>query len=199
MSGDDMAIRLAFFDMDGTVFESFIDWSNIKKELGLDKRNILKEIYQGQQVDHHRLTLLEKYEKENTLKTQPIPGIYEFVTFLKQQGLKLALITNNNKANTDYLLEKFQLEFHGVVTREAKLWKPDPDAFLHMMEVFSCSPEETISIGDSHYDIKASKRAKIANIFIKSDIEYDVETLDGVVFFQNYFELKEIIEYRFFL
>jgi HAD superfamily hydrolase (TIGR01509 family) len=199
MSGDNMAIRLAFFDMDGTIFESYMDWSSIKKELDLENRNILREIYQVQQVDHHRLKLLEKHEKENTLKTQPIPGIREFITFLKQQGLKLALITNNNKANTDYLLEKFQLEFHEVVTREAKLWKPNPDAFLYMMEVFSCSPEETISIGDSHYDIKASKRANIANIFIKSDILNNGETVDDVVYFQHYFELKKIIEYRFFL
>ncbi len=194
-----MAIRLAFFDMDGTIFESYMDWSNIKKELDLENRNILREIYQVQQVDHQRLKLLEKHEKENTLKTQPIRGIPEFVTFLKQQGLKLVLITNNNKANTDYLLEKFHLEFHRVVTREARLWKPDPDAFLYMMEVLSCSPEETISIGDSHYDIEASKRANIANIYIKSDITNDVKTLDDVVYFQHYFELKKIIEYRFFL
>lgn len=194
-----MAIKLAFFDMDGTVFESYLNWSNIKKELDVENRNILREIYQVQQVDHRRLKLLEKHEKENTLKTQPFPGIHEFVTFLKQHGLTLVLITNNNKSNTDYLLKKFKLEFHGVVTREARLWKPDPDAFLYMMKVFSCSPEETISIGDSHYDIEASKRANIANIYIKSDKLNNSEALDDVVYFQHYFELKEIIEHCFFL
>ena len=30
--GGNMAIKLAFFDMDGTIFESYMDWPNIKTE-----------------------------------------------------------------------------------------------------------------------------------------------------------------------
>ena len=38
-------IKLAIFDMDGTVFESHLDWKKIKEILGVKSGNILKEIY----------------------------------------------------------------------------------------------------------------------------------------------------------
>ena len=39
-------IKLAIFDMDGTVFENYLDWLQIRKELDIKQGgNILKEIY----------------------------------------------------------------------------------------------------------------------------------------------------------
>lgn len=193
-----MSVKLVIFDMDGTVFESFLDWTRIKKELNLKNRNILRAIYRDRHVDYQKLALLEKYEKENTLKTRPIRGITEFLSFLRQKQVKVALVTNNSKSNTEYLLNKFKLEFHESVTREFGLWKPDPDAFLYLMNRFSSTAAETISIGDSPYDIEASKRADIPNIFIKNNPYKPIEPSTGTVLFHDYFELKEIIESRHF-
>jgi len=198
MTGADMSVKLVIFDMDGTVFESFLDWTRIKKELNLKNRNILRSVYRDSQVDHQKLALLEKYEKENTQKTRPIRGIAEFLSFLRQKQVKVALVTNNNKSNTEYLLNKFRLEFHESVTRESGLWKPDPDAFLYLMNRFSSTAAETISIGDSSYDIEASKRADIPYIFIINNPNKPIKPSIGTVVFQDYFELKGIIELRHF-
>ena len=191
-------IKLAIFDMDGTVFESYLDWKNIKKNLGLDNKNILKEIYHNNRIDYQRLHILEQYEKENTLKTKPIAGIKSFLDFLRSISGTLALTTNNNRENTRYLLYKFQLDFDTVITREMKLWKPDPDAFLYLMDTHNCQAHETISIGDSHYDIEASKNAEIANIFIKNSNSLKIDDQNNVVYFNDYFELKRIIQSKIF-
>ena len=124
-------IKLAVFDMDGTVFTSHLDWLKIREELNIPPGgNILKEIYNNNQVDKKRLEILESYEKENTLKTEPINGIPDFLFYLKKRNIATVLLTNNNRENTHYLLDKFDIEFDLVMTRELKLWKPDPDAFF---------------------------------------------------------------------
>jgi len=187
-------IKLAIFDMDGTVFESYLNWADIREELGIEN-NILKEIYKDDRVDHPRLEILENYELENTSKTRPVNGVSQYLHYLGEQKIKTALITNNNKKNTDYLLNKFNLQFDTVVTREMRLWKPDPDAFFHVMELYGCGPDEIVSIGDSHYDINASKAAGISAIFIIKKKAGSLPTVDdsGVVYFDDFNHLREIL------
>ena len=192
-------IKLAIFDMDGTVFESYLDWSRIKEELNINKKNgnILKEIYRENRVDYDRLQTLERYEEQNTLKTKPIKGIPVCLGYLEGRGIKTALITNNNRKNTDFLLKKFNLYFDTVVTREMRLWKPDPDAFFHVMKLYNCMADEVISIGDSHYDIKAPRAADISNIFIiiKETGPLPVSgDASNVIYFNDFFHLREILE-----
>jgi HAD superfamily hydrolase (TIGR01509 family) len=190
-------IKLAIFDMDGTVFKSYLDWLKIREELDIPPGgNILEEIYNDNRVDKKRLEILENYEKENTLKTEPISGISDFIIFLKRENIATALLTNNNRENTYYLLDKFHLDFDLVVTRELKLWKPDPEAFFYSMKKTSCTSEETISIGDSHYDVKASQRANVPYIFIiktPRSISLQKDNPD-IILFEDYLELKTIIK-----
>jgi HAD superfamily hydrolase (TIGR01509 family) len=191
-------IKLAIFDMDGTVFESHLDWLKIREELEIERGgDILKEIYRGDRVDRARLEILEKYERENTLKTKPIKGIGEFLRFLKGGGVTAVLVTNNNRDNTYFLLNQFGLTFDLVVTREMKLWKPDPDAFFYAMDLYRCKPGDTITIGDSHYDVKASRRAHVSHIFIiKSSRAIQMIGADtkDVIYFDDYIDLKAILE-----
>lgn len=185
--------------MDGTVFENYLDWLRIRKELDIKQGgNILKEIYKDGRVDTVRLELLEKYEADNTLKTKPIKGISECLCYLGTREIKTALITNNNKRNTDLLLDKFNLRFDTVITREMGLWKPDPDAFFYVMDLHNCAGEEVIAIGDSHYDVKASRAANISDVFIIKNENRGVPIDEnGVTFFYDFFHFKEILESRF--
>ena len=190
-------IRLAIFDMDGTIFESHLNWLNIREELQIPPGgNILKEIYKGDRVDHRRLEILEKYENENTLKTVPINGIPGFLVALKTGKVTTFLLTNNNRQNTFFLLEKYRLEFDLVITREMKLWKPDPDGFFYVMNRFMIDPGETVSIGDSPYDVEASRLAGIPHIFmIKTPRTRQMEAPD-ITLFDDYVDLKTIMKER---
>jgi len=190
-------IKVAIFDMDGTIFESYLNWREIRKELSIDEGgDILKEIFNGEQVDHHRLEILERYEKENTLKTRPLKGFSQFLSKLVNNKIFSALVTNNNRENTQYLLEKFQIAFDLVITREMKLWKPAPDALLYVMRYCSIHPDQAISLGDSLYDVKASQRAGISNIFIVENSHnrhlFSHEDKD-VTLFKDYHHLSDMI------
>ena len=189
-------IKLAIFDMDGTVFESYLNWLKIKEELKIEAGgNILQEIYRENRVDRERLEILENYEKENTLRTKPIRGVSDFLFYLKTGNISTVLATNNNRENTHFLLDKFNFEFDFVITREMKLWKPGPDAFLYAMEKYRCQPGETLCIGDSHYDVNASRKAGITDIFIIKNQGSSIPIDDaGVIYFEDYFDLKEILK-----
>ncbi len=192
-----MRDKLAIFDMDGTVFDTHLDWLKIREELNIPPGgNILAEIYRGNSVDKKRLEILEKYEKENTLKARPISGIAAFLLYLKQRKIHTALLTNNNKENTFFLLSKYHLDFDLVVTRETGLWKPEPGAFFFAMEKYGCQPEEAISIGDSHYDVQASHRAKVSKIFLIETPRTVILQREnpGIILFRDYVDLKGILE-----
>ncbi len=179
--------------MDGTVVESRLDWQEIRKQLNIKPgMTILKDIYQGDGVDEQRLALLENYEKENTLMVAPIAGIGEFLGLLGNAGITRTLITNNNRRNTDYLLEKYQLPFDLVITRELRLWKPEPDGFLYAMNHYGYRSFETISIGDSHYDIHASRAAQVTQIYIISPDNTHQPFETDIVYFRDYIHLKQI-------
>lgn len=191
-------IKLAIFDMDGTLFESRLDWKKIKEELNVkEEESILRTIYKDNKVDQARLDILERYEEENTLNTKPIAGVSDFMDFLKIHRIKAALVTNNTRKNCEFLLKKFNLVFDSVVSREMKLWKPLPDPLLYVMALFGCKKQETISIGDSLYDVKASRQAEIGDIFIIRSEKSIAFRDDGITLFGDYFELKNILERRY--
>jgi len=186
-------IKLAIFDMDGTVFESHLDWVKIRNLLGIpDGKSILQEIYRDNNTDHNRLKILEEYEYQNTIKVKPIPGIFNFVKKLKKNHISVALVTNNNRKNTDYLLKKFNIEFDYILTREARLWKPSPDPILHTLNYFNCPAKNSISIGDSHYDVRASLDASIEIIFIIGNSPPPETKTNSITYFKDYIELEEI-------
>jgi len=190
------AYRLAVFDMDGTLVESHFDWARIKEDLGISQKNILREIYRDGAVDRRRLALLEAYERDHTRKTKPLPGVHGVIDFLRGRGVALALLTNNNRPNTEYLMAKFNFRFDWILTRENGLWKPDPDPFLHLMERAASPPGNTLAIGDSTYDIEAAKNAEIRDIFIKTNNHVENDPVDGVRFFEDYAQLRAILEHR---
>ncbi|MCP5050243.1 MAG: HAD-IA family hydrolase [bacterium] len=188
-------IKLAIFDMDGTVFESRLDWLKIRDELNIKPgENILREIYKGNRVDEARLALLEKYEKENTMVAAPLDGVLEFLNYLKDRGLIITLATNNNRENTDFLLNKYTFHFDQVITREMNLWKPEPDAFFYLMRFYRCQPSETISFGDTYYDINASKAAGLSGIHIVDNHRFTSSKEPGVIYFKNYRSLKRQLD-----
>lgn len=189
-------LKMAIFDMDGTVFESYLNWQTIRQELNIPTGgDILKEIFKEGRIDQQRLSILEAFEKENTLKTIPIKGINEFLDDLHTLDMATVLITNNNQENTDFLLNKYNLSFDQVITREKKLWKPAPDALLLVMKQLDCNPGETISIGDSIYDIQASRQAGISRIFVIDSprIRTLTENDPDIIFFKDYHQLRQLV------
>ena len=187
-------IELALFDMDGTVFESYLDWPMIRKTLDIGLEDVLESIYEkNDSKNKEKMRLLEHFEWENTKKTKPKAHFREFLNFLGSRRIKTALITNNNRPNTEYLLNKFNFDFDLVITRETKLWKPNPAPMIFAMSSLHVLISRTVSIGDSRYDIHASQKAGIGQIYIIKNPLIQMKQEDGIIEFSDYRELHSLL------
>ncbi len=160
-------LKGAIFDMDGTLVDAPYDWKNIKKELNTQGIPILTYI-QGlaEPEKTQKWKQLENFEKEATKKAVLKEGIREFLVFLKRRGLKVALVTNNSRENVQYLLQKFNLTFDLVLSRESGLWKPSGAPFNAVLKGLKLKKAECCVIGDTFFDIEAAKDVGIDNVFI---------------------------------
>lgn len=102
-------------------------------------------------------------------------GVTETLTQLHRH-LPLAVATNSNRADVDFVLERFALRpfFAAVVTREDyTLAKPDPDAFLAAAAQLAVAPQWCIVVEDAHKGIVAAQRAGAVGVAVPNAFTRD--------------------------
>ncbi len=189
-----MSLKLVILDLDGTIVENSYDWAAIRRELGVTGGSILGYL-DGlpEPLRSEKYALLQKYENEQTENSVLKEGAREFLQWLADRGIKRALVTNNTLENTRHLLDKFQLNFDLVLTRESGLHKPAGAPFLRVMENFGVKAEETAVVGDTHYDLMAAREAGISKVFILKSA-MTPEGLDGAEMVDSFDSLQKRLE-----
>ena len=176
-------IRLAVFDLDGTLVDSRRDLANAANALvaGLGGRPLSEEaigrmVGEGAAVLVRRVLtaanldpdapgalprFLELYDERLTEHTVPYGGIVEALDTLAAR-MPLAVLTNKPQRATDRLLESLELApyFGRVVGGDSMLGrKPEPGGLLSLCTGAGVLPEEAILIGDSPVDLETARRA----------------------------------------
>jgi len=100
---------------------------------------------------------------ENTSKRSCLyPGVKEGLDYIKATGYKLGCVTNKAEQFTLPLLKDLGVyDYFSIVISGDTLTKkkPDPLPLLHAAEFFSVTPQQSLMIGDSTSDVKASRAA----------------------------------------
>ena len=162
-----MKIKCVIFDMDGTMIDASYDWQKIRSDLDTRGKPILTYISELEEPEKSlKWKILEKYEREATENATLKKGIHELLDYLEDSGILRVLVTNNSQKNASYLLDKFNLVFDYVLTRESGLWKPSGAPLRKVLKTFNLAHDECCAIGDSEFDIRAGEDAGIIHIFI---------------------------------
>jgi len=181
-------IKLAIFDMDGTIADSekiaqrvTIDYFKSKgitinkKEqkdvFGLNWKDLVREILKRNGMEYSQTlkdTLKERYVRTMKKEVEAIPGAHDVLEFLKEK-VPLALATNSRYREVDIICSKldFNKFFDLKLARDhVKNAKPDPEIYLKAADNFNVKPDECIVFEDSVVGIKAAKNAGMICIAI---------------------------------
>ena len=160
-------LKASIFDMDGTLVDAPYDWKNIKEELNTQGKPILTYI-QGlaEPEKTQKWKQLENIEKEATKKAVLKEGIPEFLAFLKERGIKVALVTNNRDTNVGRLLRRYGLRFDAVLTRDGGSHKPSGDPLREAARRLGLSTAEVAAVGDAEIDLRAGNDAAIGRVIM---------------------------------
>lgn len=171
-------IKAVLFDMDGTVVDVPYDWTRIKARLNTGGDPVLSFLSKLKEPEKsEKWRILIEIEETATRKAVIKRGIKNLAAFLRKRGIRTALVTNNSLNNVRYLLDKFELSFDRILTRESGLWKPSGAPLLAVIKDFGIPAEECCAVGDSVFDVRAAREAGIPRIYILSD---DGETFSGM-------------------
>jgi len=102
-----------------------------------------------------------RYQANQCRKTRPYPGVSEILEDMKARGLRLAVLSNKNQANTTEVVEHyfpkiFEAAWGLSPERPAK---PDPTSALALAAALGLAPDRFVYLGDSAVDMKTARRA----------------------------------------
>lgn len=178
-------IRVAVFDLDGTLVDSRRDLADATNALvaerggtPLDVETVAAMVGDGAAILVRRALaaaglapdapgaldrFLELYDERLVAHTRPYPGIADALKAL-YGAMHLSVLTNKPAAATTRLLEALGLDvfFDGVVGGDTPLGrKPDPAGLLHLVTAAGADPHEAVLVGDSHVDLETARRARV--------------------------------------
>lgn len=181
-------VRAAIIDLDGTMLDTIPDFhvaiNSMRAELdlapisqqqialmvGKGSENLIRAVLaldlDAAAVDARFASAMEAYQRHylriNGQFSSLYPEVLEGLTALKQQGLRLACVTNKPIAFTTPLLKLKGLDgFFEVVYGGDSLArkKPDPLPLLTVCADFALAPAQVVAIGDSSNDAQAARAA----------------------------------------
>jgi putative hydrolase of the HAD superfamily len=103
-----------------------------------------------------------------------IEGARDTLAELKQQGFKLALLSNTMFEGAIHIadLRRFDLDAYFdamLFSADLNLWKPDAAPYLYLLDRLGSAPSNAVFIGDSpHHDVVGGKNAGMHTIYFRS-------------------------------
>ena len=176
--------KAVIFDLDGTLVDSMWVWKEIDVRFlgryGLEVPQGLNDELEGYSF-HETAMYFKRRFKEIPLTVEEImqtwnhmasdiyiheiklkEGVKEFISYLKERDIKLAIATSNSrKLAKDCLRSKGILEaFDYICTSdEVPKGKPEPDVYLQAAKMINTKPEQSLVFEDIPYGLLAGKRA----------------------------------------
>jgi phosphoglycolate phosphatase len=176
-------IKYAIFDFDGTVADS--------KERAFDLLGQLSDKYGFRKIAREEADTLALMSVKERLKffkiplvqlplmildlkknyasivpfIKPFSGIKEVLLSLKQQNIKIVIISSNSVENIKLFLEKHDLDIFETIHSQSNLFGKHR-SINALLQNLNMASQDVIYIGDEHRDIEACQKANIKIISV---------------------------------
>ena len=172
-------IKLCIFDLDGTVLSTlstinyFVSRTLVKYGLegisdeeccgfaGNGPRKLITRAfaYRGvtdeETVNRALADYIADYDSNPFHLTEPFDGVLEMLSGLREQGIKIAIVSNKQDSSVKVASEHYFGDLVDLAfgSREGVPTKPHPDSVLPVLSHFGVSPDECAFVGDSDIDV----------------------------------------------
>jgi HAD superfamily hydrolase (TIGR01549 family) len=208
------------FDLDGTlvdsVYQHVLAWHEaldqegialsiwrIHRKIGMSgglfTNMLLRET--GLDIDDARIDRLRQRHAEaytrRSADVRPLPGARELLAWLKDAGIPWAIATSGRMETARAPLTSLGVDFEHdvIVTRDqVRYAKPNPDLFLTAAERLGCAIETASVVGDSIWDMLASRRARALGIGVLSG-GYGQEELEHAGAYRVYDDPADLLHH----
>ncbi len=190
---EDAMYKACIFDLDGTLADTLksltFSVNETMKEIGLlmiTEEQCRKFVGNGAKVlieealragGDSSLHLFDRafaayqriFDANCTYMVDPYPGVTEMIAWMKDQGMKLGVLSNKPDRQAVHVVKEIFGE--GVFDqvrgqRDGVPRKPDPSEALSMAADFGISPDETLYVGDSEVDAATGRAAGMDTILV---------------------------------
>ncbi len=198
-------MKAAIFDMDGTLINSLIFWDHLWKTMGekylgdpsfrpddtTDRECRTLTVDKAMDLVYERFGIGSSGKELTDLAVELIivfyrevveakPGALEFLQYLKEKGVKMAVATASNGDLVQLAMERCGLKPYldmVVSCADVGKGKDQPDVFLLTLEKLGTTAEETWMFEDSYVALQTAKRIGMPTVGIFDANNYGQDIL----------------------
>ena len=184
-------MQAVVFDMDGVIFDSETllteCWVEVAREHGIpdvehtnylclgvndvETKEIFLHVYgQDFPYDTYEREVMRLFRKRASGGKLPKkPGVEELLSFLKEQGVKVALATSSRESIVmDEIREAGLLSYFDAIVYGDTITKskPDPEIYLKACGRLGVEPEKAYAVEDSFNGVRSATRAGLSCIMV---------------------------------
>lgn len=162
-------IKAVIFDLDGTLVRSPLDLKRARIELGLGKIDKpLLEAISSMPVPKQQeaIRLLMAYEACACKESVPAWRARQTIDTIRCLGMKVAILTRNQRRTTRIMVSMHQLHVDAVVTRDDGPVKPHPYGIRQICRWFRIAPHQAVMVGDHDLDLLTAQRAGARSVLL---------------------------------
>ena len=174
--------------------------AKIHKQIGKGADQLVGEFTEDEESAEKVVELHGEIYGEMQHHGYPLPGARELIESLSEGGYEVWFVTSAKDEELELHKERLEPEgkIAGIVnSSQVENSKPAPDIFEETLRRAGASPEDTISVGDSLWDVEAAKAAGIKTIGVLSGGAYSAEELKEAGAEEVYENCAELLEAGF--
>tara|TARA_R100000406_G_scaffold88789_1_gene74395 strand:- start:905 stop:1516 length:612 start_codon:yes stop_codon:yes gene_type:complete len=200
--------KLFIFDLDGVLVEA-CDWHrdalnealmetcgfSISQEEHITTFNGIPTSQKLKILTSKGLVAAEKHQRINDLKQEKTIKIIEdsayfrpekaqMINAIKNKGHVVACYTNSIRKTATLMLEKtgiYDLFDHILTNQDVRDPKPNPEGYIHLMNLYNVDKNDTFIIEDSPKGLKAAKDSGAQVIKVKNADEVNIEIVRSII------------------
>ena len=155
-------IKGVIFDLDGTLVESHLNFSQMRSDVGCpENEDILAFVANiaNKQEKEMAYRVIMQHELNDAKNAKWLPIGKQMVKQVQSHHLPMAIVTRNCPEATMLKITNNNIPISLVLTREDAPAKPDPTALLMIARKWQLPPKDCLYVGDFIYDKLAAENA----------------------------------------